>query len=90
MQWLLICRVAGCGLDQSILATIASWDSEDVFGKDPPQMSDRNYHHVARADAMITSLRRVVQKGLEDGVLKAVPASQRYSLGVTFADGREL
>ena len=82
-----ICRVAGCGLDQSILEVIEGWDQDDVFGK---SLWATRKPKTGRASAMIGSLRRVVSKGVEDGVLIPVTVSQRYSLGVTFASGREL
>ena len=59
-----------------------------MFRDDQPATSGANHDRIARADAMISSLRRVVEKGLKDGVLRVVPVSQRYSLGVTFADGK--
>ena len=82
-----VCHVAWCGLDQGILAGIESWDTEDVFG--------RSYHVrdnplTGRAVAMIASLRRVIAKGVADGVLVQVNLTHLYALGVTFAEGREL
>ena len=80
-----ICHVAWCGLDQGILSCIASFDSTDVFGKSQ-EVAD---NLVKRSNAMIASLRRVVEKGVKDGVLVPVDTSHRYSLGVTFAEGRD-
>ena len=82
-----ICHVAWCGLDQGILSCVESWDREDVFGRSPEA---RDNPRTGRSSAMIASLRRVVEQGIKDGVLIPVSTSHRYSLGVTFARGREL
>ena len=82
-----VCAVAWCGLEQGIFSCIASFDSKDAFGKDY-QMKHNDL--TGRVDAMTASLRRVVDKGVKDGVLKEVQTSNRYSLGVTFVDGKEL
>ena len=82
-----VCHVAWCGLDQGILSGIESWDTENVFGE-RHQASD--HPRTGRAEAMIASLRRVVEKGVADGVLVAVRLTHMYALGVTFARGREL
>ena len=82
-----VCHVAWCGLDQGILSSIENWDTEDVFGQ-----SHQAHEHprTGRAEAMIASLRRVVEKGVADGVLVEVRLTHMYALGVTFAGGREL
>ena len=82
-----VCHVAWCGLDQGILSGIESWDTEDVFGK---SYQVRDNPLTGRAVAMIASLRRVVEKGVADGVLVEVRLTRLYALGVTFAEGREL
>jgi len=82
-----VCQVARCGLDQGILAGIESWDTEDVFGRSH-QVRDNPLN--GRAVAMLASLRRVVDKGVADGVLVHVTLTHMYALGVTFAEGREL
>lgn len=82
-----VCHVAWCGLDQGILSCIQSWDTDDVFGQSY-QASDNPL--TGRAVAMIASLRRVVEKGVADGVLVEVGLTHKYALGVTFVTGREL
>ena len=82
-----VCHVAWCGLDQGILSGIESWDTKDVFGQ---SWQARDNPLTGRAEAMVASLRRVVEKGLADGVLVEARLTHRYALGVTFAEGREL
>ena len=82
-----VCHVAWCGLDQGILSSIENRDTEDVFGQSH-QAHDRP--RTGRAEAMIASLRRVVKKGMADGVLVQVRLTHKYAFGVTFARGREL
>ena len=82
-----VCHVAWCGLDQGILSGIESWDTEDVFGK---SYQVRDDPLTGRAVAMIASLRRVIEKGVADGLLIEVRLTHLYALGVTFAEGREL
>ena len=82
-----ICHVAWCGLDQGILSCVEDWDREDVFGR---SLEAGDNPRTGRSNAMIASLRRVVEQGVKDGVLIPVATSHRYSLGVTFSRGREL
>ena len=83
----ILCRTAAAGLDQSVISCVSGWDENAVFARSI--WADRN-GELGRVEAIIGSIRRVVDKGVAEGILKAVPNSVRYSLGVTFASGREL
>ena len=83
-----VCRVAACGLDQTLITCIDTWDEDGAFARSH-WVKGRD-GELARAEAIITALRRVVHQGLQDGILREVPNSTRYSLGVTFVRGKEL
>lgn len=84
-----VCAVAACGLDQGIISTVASWDRDGVFNANAAVDNELD-----RASAIIAAIRRVVDKEvLDGGALREVPAARthtRYSLGVTFREGRHL
>ncbi len=83
----IVCRTAATGLDQSVISCVSGWDENAVFAH---SISADQNGELGRVEAIIASIRRVVDKGVAQGILKAVPNSVRYSLGVTFASGREL
>ena len=84
-----ICAVAACGLDQGVIQTVASWDSDGVFRNRASVDSE-----VDRICAIIGAIRRLVDKEVrEGGALQELPsadATVRYSLGATFRSGRSL
>lgn len=83
----IVCRTAAAGLDQSVVSCISGWDKNAVF--DRSFWADQN-GELGRVEAIIASIRRVADKGIADGVLKEVPNSARYSLGITFVSRKEL
>ena len=83
----IVCRTAAAGLDQSVISCISSWDENAVFAR---SFWATDKGELGRVEAIIASMRRVVDKGIADGILKEVPNSVRYSVGVTFVSGREL
>ena len=83
----IVCKTAACGLDQGIISCVSGWDEDDVFEK---SLDVQDHKEVARAAAIIAAVRRVVDRGVKDGILEEVPNSTRYSLGVTFVSGKEL
>ena len=82
-----VCAIAACGLDQGIIMCIESFDAQGVF---TDNFWAQESGEMGRAGAMIAALRRVVDQGVKDGILREVPNSTRYSLGVTFARHRDL
>ena len=83
----IVCKTAACGLDQGIITCVESWDEHGVFARN---LWSQDKGEMGRAGAIIAAVRRVVDQGVSDGILKEVPNSTRYSLGVTFVRHREL
>ena len=83
----IVCRTAAAGLDQSVISCISGWDENAVFAR---SFWAGENGELGRVEAIIESIRRVVDKGVADGILKEVQNSVRYSLGVTFVSGKEL
>lgn len=80
-------KFSATSLDQDAVHVVNGWDSHAYFARNRLAL-ERGER--GRVDAIIASLRRVIDEGIEDGILKEAPNSTRFSLGVTFVEGKEL